>query len=75
MPQPSFLHPQNHLPEMWKKPFQRQWWPFVPLCKGLVTHGVVGSVLNVTMQESMPGCCQGHGAPLTIVLGATGGSF
>ena len=36
---------------------------------------VVGSVLNVTMQGSMPGSCQRHGAPLTIVLGATGGSF
>lgn len=75
MPQPSFLRPQSHLPEMWKKPFPEAVVAFCSFMQRPVTHGVVGSVLTLTVQGIMPGCCQGHGAPLTIVLGATGGSF
>lgn len=43
--------------------------------EGLVTAVVVGPVLRTEMKGTRPGPCQGHGAPLAIVLGAAGGSF
>lgn len=71
MPQPSFLRPQSHLPEMWKKPFLEAVCLLFAYAKAC--HPWCGgvSVLTLTVQGIMPGCCQGHGAPLTIVLGAT----
>lgn len=53
--------------------------PGVAFCsfvsKGLVTHGVIGSVLSVGTQGTMPGPWNGVGAPLVIMLGVTGGRF
>lgn len=79
VPQPSVLGPQSHLTEVLKKPYQLRailepgmaFYSFVN--KGLVTCGVMGSVLRVGTQGSMPGPWRGLGASSAIVLEATGG--
>ena len=80
VPQPSAPGPQSHFPEVLKKSHRLRavLEPSMAFCslstRALSPHGVMGSVLHVGTQGSMPGPWR-LGAPSAIVLGVTGGIF